>query len=114
MSIRSFSGCSPSAGLDIVCKTESYFVAGVQVDAAAEAMIQTPVFEVVSRDGDGQTGGGQRVSGGMRTERGLEGTTQGGRGTERGCCTHPFDAIVGIGAAGARVQSRGARGSGAA
>lgn len=61
-------------------------------------MVAAPVFKVIGLNFLDQTAAH------------VSGDKAGRRRTERGCGTHPFDDIVTIGAAGARVQSRGAGG----
>lgn len=113
--MRSFSGCATHGVLEIqilkivmLADANYHLIARVHVDTAPKAMVQPAILDVISRNRN------------SRTVRSRSAGTQDGedRGGQRqgvarsgDAATHPFDAIVTIGAAFPFINtSRGPKG----
>jgi hypothetical protein len=102
MSMRSFSGCATRGVLEIqILKTvmladaNCHLIARVHVDTAPKAMVQPTILVVISRNRNSQT---VSRSAGARDSEERGGQRQ-GVARSGDAATHPFDAIVTIGAA---------------
>ena len=103
MSMRSFSGCATHGMLEIqILKTvmladaNYHLIARVHVDTAPKAMVQPAILDVISRNRNSQTARSRSAGaqGGEDKGRQRQGVARSGD-----AATHPFDAIVTIGAA---------------